>query len=261
MSYKYDPITRMLVKTKDEDRSKLNSVLLKDMRKPKEHNPLDYRTRLQKLGYRPEVINKEMRSYSDGTSYADLKETRDSLLSDVRSLVTKNYPNANVKVSSFTSGSTTGQTVEITNLHPDQVDKVKNFIKYSANKNKFRIVGNISSGRDFVTAMLSSATKDSKTVDAYSSDVSKAFASLEKDIQRELKNYEAAIQKADTLKKCKELIDILDDLESDYVDEYVEIQRQVMSYVEKMKAQTEQLFGKLKNKAYKKSVELEKADK
>jgi len=82
MAYRYDPINKILVKTKDEDRSKLNSVLPKDMRKQKEHNPLDYRIRLQKLGYRPEVINKEMRSYSDGAGYADLKETKDSKTKD-----------------------------------------------------------------------------------------------------------------------------------------------------------------------------------
>ena len=103
--------------------------------------------------------------------------------------------------------------------------------------------------------------KDSKTVDYSYQNASKVFEYLDKEVQRDLKNYAVTIQKADTSKKCEELEQIIRDLMEDYMDEYLDIWNQVGQYAQDKRKQTQQLFSMLMSQCFKKYNELKREGK
>lgn len=248
MSYKYDPITRMLVKTKDEDRSKLNSVLLKDMRKPKEYNPLDYRTRLQKLGYRPEVINKEMRSYSDGTKYADLKETRDSKTVDSK-VYSVGYESNGVY-----------QSIGVRADSPEEAMR-KASDHFNAKGKKVKLLGASIGESENTMRMKGKPIIDKKTIDFSSSDAKSVFSYIDRKALKDRKDWEKIIDKA---KSSDELGKVESQIRSnmdDILDEYLQIWNQVGSYAQDRKGIVMSEFTDLLSKAFKRYNELKKEGK
>lgn len=100
-----------------------------------------------------------------------------------------------------------------------------------------------------------------RTNDASERDVEGLFAKLDRDVEKDLKDYAKTLDKADTSKKCNELGRILRDLLTDYGDEYLDISNAVNRLASKKRDYAISKFVDLMGKSFDKYNKLQKQGK
>lgn len=110
---------------------------------------------------------------------------------------------------------------------------------------------------DEVMAMMKPATaKDQRTVDFSSSDAKKVFEYIDRLVTKDMNDYPREIERAKTSADCERLENAIRTTLDNVVDEYIQIWNEVGLYAQKRKNEVVDRYGKLMSQAFKKYNEL-----
>lgn len=243
MFYKYDPINKILVQTKDANWYDVYKEFDKIVEK---YFPNERRIEA-------EVKNLYRQHKGDPAWDEAYRRWMDSPAFDSKTVDSKVY-----SVGYKSNG--VYQSIGVRADSPEEAMR-KADDHFNAKGKKVELLGASIGESENTMRMKGKPIIDKKTVDYSIRDAESVFNYLDKEVQRDLVSYTKTMQNADTSKKCEELEQIVRDLMEDYMDEYLDIWNKVGQYAQDKRKQTQQLFSFLMAQCFKRYNELKREGK